>query len=46
MFKAYPIKNFFLEVGPQIGLAISQKEEFTELFNGTQEYDATNFDWD
>lgn len=45
MLKAYPTKNFFLEAGPQIGLAISHKEEFTGLFNGTQEYDPTNFDW-
>ena len=45
MLKAYPTKNFFLEAGPQIGLAISHKEEYTGIFNGSQEYDPTNFDW-
>jgi hypothetical protein len=45
MLKAYPSKNFFLEAGPQIGLAISHKEQYTGLFNGSQAYDPTNFDW-
>lgn len=45
MFKAYPSKNFFLEVGPQIGLAISHKEVYEGLFNSTQEYNPDNFDW-
>ena len=45
MFKAYPAKNFFLETGPQIGLAISHKEEYEGLFSSTQEYDPKNFDW-
>lgn len=51
MFKAYPSQNFFLEVGPQIGLAISHKEEFksgsSSLFNtsSSEEFDPNNFDW-
>ncbi|MFV8358042.1 porin family protein [Flavobacterium sp. XS1P32] len=45
MLKAYPTKNFFLEAGPQIGLAISHKEEYSGLFSGSQEYDPNNFDW-
>lgn len=48
MFKAYPGENFFLEVGPQVGLAISHKEEFDSgfnLFDTSQEFDPRNFDW-
>jgi hypothetical protein len=45
MFKAYPSKNFFLEAGPQVGLAISHKEEYEGFFSSTQEYDPKNFDW-
>ena len=45
MLKAYPAKNFFLEAGPQIGLAISHKEEYDGLFNSTTEYDPNSFDW-
>jgi hypothetical protein len=45
MLKAYPVQNFFLEAGPQIGLAISHKEEYTGLFSGTTEYEPSNFDW-
>ena len=45
MLKAYPSKNFFLETGPQIGLAISHKEEYDGLFSSSQEYDPNSFDW-
>ncbi len=45
MLKAYPSKNFFLEAGPQIGLAVAHKEEYSGLFSGSQEYDPNNFDW-
>lgn len=45
MLKAYPSKNFFLEAGPQIGLAISHKEEYEGLFSSSQQYDPNNFDW-
>ena len=45
MLKAYPSKNFFLEAGPQIGLAISHQEEYDGLFSGSQQYDPNNFDW-
>lgn len=45
MLKAYPTKNFFLEAGPQIGLAISHKEEYEGLFSSSQEFDPNSFDW-
>ena len=45
MLKAYPSKNFFLEAGPQIGLAVSHKEEYDGLFSSSQEYDPNSFDW-
>jgi len=45
MLKAYPSKNFFLEVGPQIGLAIKHKEEYDGFFSSSQEYEPDNFDW-
>lgn len=45
MLKAYPSKKIFLEAGPQIGLAVSHKEEYDGLFSGSQEYDPNNFDW-
>lgn len=45
MLKAYPSQNFFLEAGPQIGLAVSHKEEYDGLFSSSQEYDPNSFDW-
>ena len=48
MLKAYPSDHFFLEVGPQIGLAISHKEEFDsnfDLFDTSQEFDPNSFDY-
>lgn len=48
LLKLYPLKNFFLEVGPQIGLAISHKEEFDDnfgLFDTSQEFNPSSFDW-
>ncbi|MFV5693110.1 porin family protein [Flavobacterium sp. LT1R49] len=45
MFKAYPSQNFFLEAGPQIGLAVSHKEEYDGLFSSSQQYDPNSFDW-
>ena len=48
LLKLYPSKNFFLEAGPQVGLAINHKEEFDSnfgLFNTSQEFDPRNFDW-
>ena len=48
MFKMYPDDNFFLEVGPQIGLAISHKEEYDSsfnLFDTEQEFNPNKFDW-
>ncbi|WP_100615018.1 porin family protein [Confluentibacter citreus] len=48
LLKLYPDENFFLEVGPQVGLAISHKEEFDSsfnLFDTSQEFEPDNFDW-
>ena len=45
MLKAYPSKNFFLEAGPQVGLAISHKEVYEGFINATQEYDPNKFDY-
>lgn len=48
LLKIYPSRNFFLEAGPQIGLAISHKEEFDSsfgAFNTSQEFEPNNFDW-
>lgn len=45
MLKGYPSKNLFLEAGPQIGLAVSHKEEYDGLFSSSQEYNPNNFDW-
>lgn len=48
LLKLYPSENFFLEVGPQIGLAINHKEEFDDdfgLFDTSQEFDPSSFDW-
>lgn len=48
MLKLYPDKAFFLEVGPQVGLAVSHKEAYDSgfgLFDTSQEFDPNNFDW-
>ena len=45
MLKAYPSKNFFLEAGPQIGLAISHKEAYDGFITASREYDPQKFDW-
>jgi len=48
MLKLYPNTNFFLEAGPQIGLAISHKETFDDsfnLFDTSEEFNPSNFDW-
>lgn len=48
LLKVYPSTNFFLEAGPQVGLAINHKEEFDSsfnLFDTSQEFDPQNFDW-
>ena len=47
-FKLYPSSNFYLEAGPQIGLAISHKEEYNSsfnLFDTEQEFNPNKFDW-
>ncbi len=48
MLKLYPNANFFLEAGPQIGLAVSHKETFDDsfnLFDTSEEFNPSNFDW-
>ena len=48
MLKPYLSDTFFLEIGPQIGLAISHKETFDSgfgLFDTSQEFDPQNLDW-
>ncbi|MFC5683741.1 porin family protein [Flavobacterium sp. MAHUQ-51] len=45
MFKAYPSQNFFLEVGPQIGVAITHKEVYDGIFSSTEEFQPDSFDW-
>lgn len=48
MFKVYPDNNFYLEVGPQVGLAISHKETFDSsfnLFDTSQEFEPNKLDW-
>ncbi|KJD32581.1 hypothetical protein PK35_10285 [Tamlana nanhaiensis] len=45
--KIYPVQHFFVEAGPQIGIAVSHKEEFdgNGFFNITSEEEPENFDW-
>jgi hypothetical protein len=45
MLKAYPSRNFFLEAGPQIGLAIFHKESYSGFIGGSTEIEPNNFDW-
>ena len=48
LLKVYPTSNIYLEVGPQVGLAISHKEEFDsslDIFDIEQEFDPNNFDY-
>jgi len=48
MLKAYPVNNFFLEVGPQIGLAVYHKEEYdaaSNIFNSSQEFNPNKLDY-
>ena len=48
MLKGYIADSFFLEAGPQIGIAISHKEEFDsnfDLFDTSQEFDPNSFDY-
>ena len=46
--KHHPDEAFFLEVGPQVGIAVSHKEEYDSsfgLFDTSQEFDPQSFDW-
>lgn len=46
MFKLYPSKVFYMEAGPQIGYAISHKEEMeTFILENTKKFEPKSFDW-
>lgn len=45
MLKLYPAQNFFLEAGPQVGFAITHKEQYEGLLSTTHEYEPNSFDW-
>lgn len=46
MLKLYPTKVFYLEAGPQIGYAISHKEEIeTFVINNNNTYEPNSIDW-
>lgn len=48
LLKIYPTQNFYLEAGPQAGLAISHKEEFDSefnLFDNEEEFEPNKFDY-
>ncbi|MFD0963313.1 porin family protein [Pseudofulvibacter geojedonensis] len=46
MIKVYPVEGFYLELGPQIGYAISHKEEFdSSLINSSREFEPNSFTW-
>ncbi len=48
LLKIYPTDNFFLETGPQLGYAITHKEEFDsnfDLFDTSREFNPNSFDW-
>lgn len=46
MFKLYPVDQFFLEAGPQVGFAVTHKEEFSNGFlSSNKQYDPNTLDW-
>lgn len=45
MFKAYPIEFFFIELGPQIGFAISHKEKMESFINSSRAFNPNSFTW-
>lgn len=46
MFKLYPVNGFYLEFGPQIGYAISHKEEFESfLGSSSRDFSPNSFTW-
>ncbi|WP_336128300.1 porin family protein [Mesoflavibacter sp. CH_XMU1422-2] len=48
VLKIYPVSNFYLEAGPQLGFAISHKETYDSnfnLFDTEQEFDPNNIDY-
>ncbi len=46
MVKVYPASGFYLAIGPQIGYAISHKEEFdSSLVESTKELNPNSFTW-
>ena len=46
MLKLYPTKTFYLEAGPQIGYAISHKENIDTFLGGSNSnFDPNSLDW-
>lgn len=46
MFKGYFSDHFYIEAGPQIGVAVSHTEEIdTDIFDTTDEVTPNDFDW-
>lgn len=45
MFKMYPVKFFFVELGPQLGYAISHTERIESFINSTREFTPNSFTW-
>ncbi|PKP12308.1 MAG: hypothetical protein CVU08_11170 [Bacteroidetes bacterium HGW-Bacteroidetes-3] len=46
MLKLYPMQVFYLEAGPQIGYAITHKEQIeTFVINNNNAYEPNSFDW-
>ncbi|WP_372745911.1 porin family protein [Lutibacter sp.] len=46
MLKLYPTKTFYLEAGPQIGYAISHKENIETFLGGSESnFDPNSVDW-
>ncbi|MGY5353910.1 porin family protein [Wenyingzhuangia sp. IMCC45467] len=48
MFKGYLNKNFYVETGPQVGVALSHKEEIDadfDYFDSTEDFTPNDFDF-
>ncbi|MFD0963773.1 porin family protein [Pseudofulvibacter geojedonensis] len=46
MLKVYPDEAFYLELGPQVGYAISHKEELkSNILTTTKSFEPNSFDW-
>lgn len=45
VFKIYPVKFFYVELGPQLGYAISHKERVESFINSTRTFTPNSFTW-